>query len=221
MTDMELIRARHSVRNYKNQAIESDKLAALEEEIAKINAESGLTVRLFTEEPGAFNAGAPHYGQFSGCRNYFTVSGPAGLDEAAGYYGERLVLFAQSLGLNTCWVALTYKKSAVQSQPGDGKRYIVISLGYGENEGRAHKSKDVSKLSDLKNGDPDWYARGIEAAMLAPTAVNQQKFYISRSGNKVKAKALFSITGLAVMDLGIVKYHFELGAGKENFVWED
>jgi len=218
MTALELMRSRHSVRQYKAIPVENEKIAALQAEIAKINAESGLTVRLFTEEPKAFGSGLVHYGSFSGCKNYFTISGAPGRDEAVGYYGERLVLFAQSLGLNTCWVALTYKKSAVQRRPEDGKHYIVISLGYGENEGHAHKSKSADRLSDLKDGDPEWYARGIEAAMLAPTAVNQQRFYISRSGSRVKAKRGFGT--LTEMDLGIVKYHFELGAGTENFEWE-
>ena len=59
--------------------------------------------------------------------------------------------------------------------------------------------------------------KGVEAALLAPTAVNQQKFYLTLDGNKVKAKA--GLGPCAKMDLGIVKYHFELGAGKENFEW--
>jgi hypothetical protein len=35
----------------------------------------------------------------------------------------------------------------------------------------------------------------------------------------VLAKPVFSMIGYSKMDLGIVKYHFELGAGKENFEW--
>ena len=36
---------------------------------------------------------------------------------------------------------------------------------------------------------------------------------------KVAAKPLFSMVGYSKMDLGIVKYHFEVGAGRENFEW--
>ena len=114
---------------------------------------------------------------------------------------------------------MTYKKGAVKVDEAAGEKlYIVIALGYGETEGVQHRSKDASKVSDLTDDSPQWYKNGIRAALLAPTAINQQKFKISRSGNKVTAKAGFGFyTG---MDLGIVKYNFEVGAGRENFTWE-
>ncbi len=60
----------------------------------------------------------------------------------------------------------------------------------------------------------------MEAALLAPTAVNQQKFkFILHEGNKVEAKTSFSMAGYTNIDLGIVKYHFEAGAGKDCFTW--
>ncbi len=53
--------------------------------------------------------------------------------------------------------------------------------------------------------------------MLAPTAMNKQKFRFSLDGNKVK---IDTVSGVCTkIDLGIVKYHFEIGAGKENFEW--
>ena len=64
-----------------------------------------------------------------------------------------------------------------------------------------------------------------KAALLAPTAINQQKFsfeYIQPHGDnihKVKANKGFSMVGYTQMDLGIAKLHFEIGAGKENFEW--
>jgi hypothetical protein len=67
---------------------------------------------------------------------------------------------------------------------------------------------------------PEWFRRGMEAALLAPTAVNQQKFeFILHEGNRVEAKAKFSFIGYAALDLGIVKCHFEIGAGEEYFSW--
>ena len=62
---------------------------------------------------------------------------------------------------------------------------------------------------------PDWFKKGMEAAALAPTAMNQQKFLIILEGNKVNAKALTAF--YSKLDLGIVKYHCELGSGKEKF----
>ena len=78
--------------------------------------------------------------------------------------------------------------------------------------------KSITDISDYKNGDPDWYKNGLEAAVLAPTAMNQQKFKFERNGEKVTAK----VAGMGFytkIDLGIVKYHFEVGAGKRKEVW--
>lgn len=99
--------------------------------------------------------------------------------------------------------------------PAGEKLLIVIALGYGETPGKPHKNKPVEKLAQLSQEDPDWYRKGVEAALLAPTAVNQQHFRISRSGNRV---SLVSTGGAcSEIDLGIVKYHFEQGAGKDHF----
>lgn len=45
-----------------------------------------------------------------------------------------------------------------------------------------------------------------------------QKFKFTLDGNSVSAKPGKLGTNLKV-DLGIVKCHFELGAGKDNFNW--
>ena len=213
-----LMRARHSVRSYVNHPIEEEKLAALRQAIDEVNRETLLHVQLFTEEPEAFNANAPHYGQFRGCRNYFAMVGPKEADEAVGYYGERLVLLAQELGLNTCWVALTFRRNAVAVEiAADEKLHVVIALGYGETQGVPHKSKDFSAVSNLTADSPAWFRAGVEAALLAPTAINQQKFSFTLNGRRVRARTKLTFYGR--MDLGIAKYHFELGAGKENFDW--
>ena len=218
MNAWELMRARHSVRNYVNHPIEEEKLTALRQAMEEVNREAGLHIQLFTEEPEAFNANAAHYGQFSGCRNYFAMVGPKDADEAVGYYGEKLVLLAQELGLNTCWVALTFRKSAVEVDTAAGEKlHVVIALGYGENQGKPHKSKEASAVSNLTAESPKWFRDGVEAALLAPTAVNQQKFSFTLDGRRVKARTKLTFYGR--MDLGIAKYHFELGAGRENFVW--
>lgn len=218
MEAMELMRARHSVRSFVNRPIEEEKLAVLRKAIDEVNSESGLHIQLFTEEPEAFDANASHYGQFKGCRNYFAMVGTKEDDEKIGWYGEKLVLLAQELGLNTCWVALTFKRNKVViDAQKDEKLHVVIALGYGETQGVPHKSKSASDVSNLTDDSPDWFKRGVEAALLAPTAINQQKFSFTRDGRKVRARTKLTFYGR--MDLGIAKYHFELAAGKENFDW--
>ena len=216
---MEAIRARHSVRSCSDRPIEPEKKQALTKKIEEINKESGLHIQLICDEPKAFDGFMAHYGKFSGVTNYFALIGKKSddLSEKCGYYGEQLVLLAQQLGLNTCWVAMTYTKvkSAYQIDAGE-KLVIVISLGYGNTQGVPHKSKAVAEVSKADT-DSAWFTRGVEAALLAPTAMNQQKFRFEKTGDKVTATAG---TGFYTkIDQGIAKLHFEIGAGKENFKW--
>lgn len=219
MDIQEAVSARHAVRSFSDRRIDSETSASLNREIERCNKESGLHIQLITEEPEAFSSLLAHYGKFSNCSNYIAMVGKKGSEEAVGYYGEQIVLKAQQLGLNTCWVALTYKKNKKRIQINGGEKImIVIALGYGTTQGVPHKSKEMAQLCDTSGDMPAWFRKGMEYAMLAPTAMNQQKFYIEHSGNTVHAKA---ISGMYTdVDLGIVKCHFEIGAGKDNFKWQ-
>lgn len=216
----EAIKNRHSVRQYEERAVEKEIFNALQTEIEACNKEGNLHIQLVTNEPKAFDSFMAHYGKFSGVTNYIALIGKKGdrLDELCGCYGERLVLKAQQLGLNTCWVAMSYKKvnGAFHINKGE-KLTVVIALGYGKTQGVQHKSKPAEAVSNLNSNSPEWFKSGVESALLAPTAMNQQKFTLNLDNGKVTAKAG---TGFYTkIDLGIVKYHFEIGAGKENFTW--
>ena len=226
MTLQEAITARHSVRKYIDKEIPADIVTVLQDKIAEYNKVGNLNIQLVLNETRAFT-GMLSYGSFSGVRNYFVMVGKKGadLDERVGYYGEQLVLLAQTLGLNTCWVGLSYRKVPEAYNVGkDEKLACMIALGYGETQGVSHKIKTIEQVSNASDLTPAWFKRGVEAALLAPTAVNQQKFsfeYVGMSNNRhlVRAKKGFSMIGYTQMDLGIAKYHFEIGAGKVNFDW--
>ena len=226
MTLQEAITARHSVRKYIDKEIPVDIVTVLQDKIAEYNKVGNLNIQLVLNETRAFT-GMLSYGSFSGVRNYFVMVGKKGadLDERIGYYGEQLVLLAQTLGLNTCWVGLSYRKVPEAYNVGkDEKLACMIALGYGETEGVSHKIKTVEQVSNASDITPSWFKKGVEAALLAPTAVNQQKFsfkYVGMSNNRhqVRAKKGFSMIGYTQIDLGIAKYHFEIGAGKDNFEW--
>ena len=125
MTLKEAIVARHSVRNYKEEPIPEDIICILRDKINEYNSEAGLHIQLVTEEPKAFS-GIMAYGSFSGVRNYFVMAGRKGddLDEKIGWYGEHLVLLAQSLGLNTCWAGISYSKIAGTYELSDRKSVV-------------------------------------------------------------------------------------------------
>lgn len=228
MTLLEAIKGRHSVRKYKDDPIPEKVLDILRNKIWEINRKTGLHIQLVTDEPKAFS-GLICYGTFSGVKNYLVMAGKRGddLDENIGYFGEQLVLLAQTLGLNTCWAGLSYSKIPGTYELAESEKIgCYIALGYGITQGSGHKVKSVQDVSNASDITPQWFSKGVEAALLAPTAVNQQKFHLDYIGLKdgskrplVLAKALFSMIGYSKMDLGIVKYHFELGAGTDNFEW--
>ena len=227
MTLEEAIEARHSVRAYKEQPLAENVVKVLEEKIAVLNREGKLHIQLIQNEPKAFLGTMAKYGKFRNVGNYIVMAGQKAddLDERVGYYGEQLVLLAQTLGLNTCWVGLSYSKVSGTYELGeDEKIACYIAIGYGESQGVSHKIKTIKQVSNASDITPSWFKKGVEAALLAPTAVNQQKFSFEHVGVKnnchqIRAKKGFSMIGYTMIDLGIAKYHCEIGAGEVNFEW--
>ena len=223
MTISDAIRERHSVRSYIDKKLSSEIISELQNEISKCNEVSGLNIQLVVNEPKAFDSFMAHYGKFSGVQNYIALIGKKSsqLDEQIGYYGERIALYAQTLGLNTCWVAMTFGKGTAKNKckmNKDEKMVCVLALGYGATPGVQHKNKAFNDVCTVNGEMPDWFKSGIESALLAPTATNQQKFLFSLNGNKVSVKSTGGF--YSKVDLGIVKYHFEVGGGQNNFIWE-
>ena len=225
MTELEALRNRHSVRKYQDRPLDESTVKSLQEEISKLNREGDLNMQLVLNERKAFK-GFLSYGKFSNVSNYVMIIGKKSesLEYRAGYYGEKLVLFAQSIGLNTCFVGLTYKKIDGAFEVGkDEKILLCISIGYGETDGNgSHKIKRQDQVSNVNADSPEWFRKGVEAALLAPTAVNQQKFYFEYiPDDKVKPIKGSSLVGYTKIDLGIAMYNFEIGAGRDNFHWVD
>ena len=216
MEALELMKQRHSVRQYKPRAIEPEKRAALNDLCSELNQKAELSIQIVYDEPNCFDSFMAHYGKFSGVHNYIALIGKKSpkLEETLGRCGERLVLKAQELGLNTCWVAMTHGKSRAVVGPGE-KQVCLISLGYGETQGVAHRSKPMQALCRCAGPMPEWFEKGMTAAMLAPTAMNQQKFRFElRADGTVKAACGSGF--YTKLDLGIVKYHFEAASGKKT-----
>ena len=220
----EAVKERHSVRQYLDKPLGENVISDLNGVIDECNKESGLHIQLVTDEPKAFQSKLAKYGHFENVTNYIALVGKKQprLDEKCGYWGQKIVIAAQMMGLNTCWVALSYKKipGAFEVEK-DEKLTLVIAIGYGKNEGKERKSKTPEDVCYDIQSAPLWFKRGVDYALLAPTARNQQKFTINLDGisNRVKVKA--GMGPESKVDLGIVKYNFEVGAGKENFEWAD
>ena len=216
MEILEIMQQRHSVRQYTDRAIEPEKRTVLDALTQEINRKAGLSVQIIYDDPKCFDSFMAHYGKFAGVRNYIALVGKKapGLDETLGYYGEELVLKAQALGLNTCWVALTHGKSKAAVGRGE-KEVCLIALGYGVTQGVEHKSRPMQELCTCGEPMPEWFRCGMNAAMLAPTAMNQQKFRFELLPDGT-VKAACGSGFYTKLDLGIVKYHFEAVTGKKT-----
>ena len=228
MITVETIRERHSVREYDGKPLaqaEFDALGAVVEECAH---ESGLDIQLVGDNPEVFNV-IVRFGLIHGCRTHvaFVVDDAkagdvtrAAVDEVIGYWGQKIVLAAQDMGLNTCWCALcSRKKSRAVVAPGKRVR-LVIAVGHGKTQGFPRKTKSIGALSSVECAKaPAWFAAAMEAAQLAPTAMNNQNFKITllSDGKTVRIEAPQS--GLNVIDEGIVRRNFEIAANEAGADW--
>lgn len=216
MTLYEATLERHSVRAYQDKPLDAGVVKTLTEKINEINSATGLHVQLVTNEPTAFKSPLARYGLFSNVSSYLVMVGQrnASAEELIGYHGEELVLTAQTMGVNSCWVGLTYKLKADAVTIGKGEKvHCVIALGYGADQGRQHKTREPKEVSNVSDLTPKWFLSGVTCALNAPTAVNQQKFYFELQPDQktVKATTKRSLVGYTHVDLGIAKRHFELG----------
>lgn len=221
MNIVQAIYARHAVRHYDGKPIKSNDKKELNSFINKVNKESGLHIQLITNEPKAFGGKKAKICNFTGCVNYLAIVGPKGkqLKEKSGYYGEKIVLKAQQMGINSCWVVLTFNKIKGTYSLKKGEKLVcVVALGYGTTQGKPHNSKRFADVVKNRGKLPQWFIKGVKMALLAPTGVNKQGFMFELLyGNEVKLK---NKSFCKDIDLGIVKYHFEVGAGDAKFNWK-
>ncbi|MBO4877297.1 MAG: nitroreductase family protein [Ruminococcus sp.] len=216
MNIREAIRARHSVRQYKKEPISAQDREKLTELISEVNGDSGLNIQIIFDEPKCLDSVLARFSKFRNAENYIAIVGDkslADLNERAGYFGEKIVIAAQMMGLNTCWIGGSFSRKNCGAAIGDDEKLVcIIAIGYGLNEGARHKSKPFAKLCDIPEAEmPVWFKAGMIAAMMAPTALNQQKFFVEMQGEE----ALITTNGggMAQIDLGIVKYNFEAASG--------
>ncbi len=219
MDEIQAIEARHSVRRFTAKPVEGEVRAQLEDAVRQANEESGLHIQLVCDEPNAFTSLLAHYGKFDKVENYIALVGPKSrdLDELCGYFGERLVLLAQRLGLNTCWVGGTFSRRKTACEIARGEKLVaVIAVGYGISDGVSSRSKMLSELCNTHGlAMPDWFKRGMQAAALAPTALNQQHFIFTLGKDRETVIAQSTGGPFSNVDLGIVEYHFEVASGRK------
>ena len=211
----EAVMTRRSIRSFKDSKIPEDLRKALDDEISECNREGGVSLQLITDNPGICDSflGRSH----RNVRNCVALVGPSGREADVAYYGARVMMLAQRLGLSSCWIALSFSKRKCGCSVGKGERQFgIITLGYADEDGKERSTKTVEELSETDVPMPEWFARGMEYAQRAPTAMNRQRFRISLKDGKV---SIDSSGMCADSNEGIVRYFFELGAGAAAFEW--
>ena len=176
MITVETIRERHSVREYDGKPLSRAEFDALIAVVGECARESGLDIQLVGDNPEVFNVIA-RFGLIRGCRTHvaFVVDDAkargVAADEAIGYWGQKIVLAAQDMGLNTCWCALCSRKKSRAVVASGKKIRLIIAVGHGKTQGFSRKTKSVEALSSVECVKaPAWFAAAMEAAQLAPTA---------------------------------------------------
>lgn len=213
MSELNAIRERHSVRNYTSERIQAEKIVKLNEKIWELNEAGNLHLQLIEDAGNTYNRFFNKVAGLGSAPSVIACAGPDDetVEQRIGYFGEKLVLYAQQLGLNTCWTGMFNKKN-ISADVREGEKLVIcIAIGYGNDNGKPHKSKDMEQVIESKGDRPVWFNNGVELALLAPTAINQQKFVIRLNEDQtvdfIDKGGLFS-----QVDLGIVKCHFEIGA---------
>lgn len=220
MTIKEAIPQRHMVRKYMKKPMPNDTVRLLNVRIADNNTKYGLNMKLVTDNSDGIG-GIAKLLLTKSVYNYVVLAGKDGsdLDEKLGYCGADLILYAQTLGLNTWWCGGMFngKCAAKHLESANVRINGVIAIGYGQMQGIPHKSKTVDEISRYSGEAPQWFKDGVEALLYAPTALNKQPYMVTGNGNNVTITA--GNGHFSGIDLGIGKYFFEVGAGKDNFQW--
>jgi hypothetical protein len=224
MDYLKAIEQRVSTRSYLGTAIDKEKLSVLIEEIDNGNKKYGLSISFLEDGSDAFNTFGKSYGMFKGVRSLIVMKGPQNdihLKEKLGYVGEKVILKATSLGLNTCWVGGSFERQNPIFMVSEGEELVcVITIGIAADKksligniiNKIKRTKDIEEFYTSDNAVPHWFIAGINAVQKAPSAKNSQKVQFSYNDGIVRASVPDSYR-FDLVDLGIAKLHFELAAG--------
>lgn len=222
------IENRVSRRKFEKEPItgwEKEKIISL---INQLNEESGLTIEFMEDGSGAFGKLSKSYGLFTNVRSLILMKGKKDekdLKEKIGYYGEDLVLAVTDLGLGTCWVGGTFEKEALTIESEEELACVVVvgkvaAPSLTEKMVRSATHRKVKSMEEriISNQPlPQWVLNGMNAVLLAPSAKNTQKVMFKYENNTLSAH-IANDYSMDLIDLGIAKKHFEIGAkGKFEF----
>ncbi|MDE6299113.1 MAG: nitroreductase family protein [Muribaculaceae bacterium] len=236
---LELLKRRSSVRAFSDVALSKEEITKLKAEITMINThQQGFRFQLITNDPDPMKGFSASYGVFRNPRNYMAAvvdpSTPHAY-ERAGYFAEKFVIKAVSLGLGTCFVGGTFNEKQVKAQMRAGEKILFIILVGKSGEKEKLAARLMAKMVHLKKMDADSFflpresvddakrkfpilQAGLEAVSCAPSALNKRpvRIFVDRVVDKetLCAKVAENDPKLLI-DLGIAKYNFNFATSTE------
>lgn len=243
----EAVEKRYSCRTYDNKPLSAELKNKLLSYAKALQNPYGpkIRVQLIEKESAANAQKLGTYGVINGASTYLgvtVVDAPMAL-EAIGYDFERLVLYATSMGLGTCWLGGTFNRSAFTEamEIREGELFPILSpIGFpatrkslAEKIMRSavkagsrqpwkklfYKDDFNTPLSQEKSGE---YSFTLEMLRLAPSAVNGQPWRVVLEEDKVhfykKHSATSELSGLDMqrIDMGIAMCHFDMAAKEQG-----
>jgi len=232
MTLLQAIDHRRSRRKYLPEPISSQAKEALQALAQEYSDKAGARIELAFDKPEAFDGLRKTYGMLTGVRSYAGLivnPGDKQAVERLGYYGELLMLRAVALGLGTCWVGGSFDRKLCPFALAEGEEIVcTITLGPVKEKnslresliyGITHrKTKTAEDMMQAEGPVPDWFMDGMRAVQKAPSAVNRQPVTFAYKDDAVSASVENPGTS-TLLDFGIAKLHFELGAGGGAWEW--
>lgn len=237
MTLEQAIDVRRSRRKYLGTPLPQTVISKLQELIETYNKPGSFRMVLVTGDGKGFNGVTKSYGMLSGVNDYIGLIADKG-DETAveqlGYYGELIMLHAVALGLGTCWVGGSFRRSDMPFALAE-REWLVCTITVGNvDEADSARERFIQKIThrktkpitDMFTSDvpvPAWFMQGMQAVQKAPSAMHKQPVLFTYEDGEVRASVGRLGKGLrdtmTALDLGIAKLHFELGVGGGTWAW--
>jgi nitroreductase len=218
-----------------SRPIESDKLSTLDTVCRQFMPFPGARACLVTGSvKDVFKGVVGSYGKIKDAPAFIAFIGNMdnpSVQEEAGYTGEGVILEATALGLNTCWVGGFFKPESVASmvEVKSNERVLAVTpVGYSRRSesleeklmtgfGRHHQRLPVSRLMSKPGLDklPDWVEASLQAARLAPSAVNRQPWAFAVENDNITVYVRTGGPEFTVskrLDCGITMLHIEVAA---------
>ncbi len=239
---------RKSVRTYIEKPLSDSDREKIESFIDFLAAEphpfsAKVRIRLFDVDKDISTRDLGTYGVIKGARSYLGVAVNDVPDamEAVGYVFEKLVLYAQSIGLGTCWLGGTFNRSEfAKAMELEKDEFFPIAspIGYIAPKNhtvdkimrkaiKADTRKTFSEIffdgsldTPLSQSSAGEYLYPLEMTRLAPSAKNAQPWRIVKDADSFhffeKKTIPSSNHDIQRLDIGIAICHFDLAAKEKG-----